>query len=320
MTDDRGLDYSLGRPDLDQAWAAGYRFALRYLSWLPNPKCVDAAELAALLGRGFEVALNWEFDAQDALRGTFGGRDDATEAVSQAQALEYPAGCTIYFSADFDETETQAPVVEAYMRAAGALVHAVGYRMGGYGGYYTIRRLLDAGAVDDGWQTYAWSGGQWDPRAALRQVLNGVTVGGADCDIDQRVGQTHFMGQQGDDDMASVIQTSDNHGNTVLLNPAAHTFTRIPARPASLPPDQTYWPLQNKLEALARTGVAIVSDTSIGWPGGYDLDDPATWIWAGVEVKPEGDVTLSADDLAAVKAAARQGAAVGIEGATIHTP
>ena len=48
-----------------------------------------------------------------------------------------------------------------------------------------------------GWQTYAWSYGQWDARAQLRQVLNSVSVGGSVgcCDKDVAVaadyGQWH---------------------------------------------------------------------------------------------------------------------------------
>jgi hypothetical protein len=41
-----------------------------------------------------------------------------------------------------------------------------------------------AGKAVFAWQTYAWSGGQWDSRAQLRQTRNDVTVGGAACDSD----------------------------------------------------------------------------------------------------------------------------------------
>ncbi len=67
-------------------------------------------------------------------------------------------------------------------------------RTGAYGGYNTIKYLFDAGVIRWGWQTYAWSsfadepGGQiylhWDPQAQLRQVKNGVLIGGVDCDLD----------------------------------------------------------------------------------------------------------------------------------------
>ena len=70
-------------------------------------------------------------------------------------------------------------------------------RTGAYGGYYVIQRLFNASKIKWGWQTYAWSGGQWDTRAQVRQVLNGITAAGDAncCDKDEAVaadfGQWH---------------------------------------------------------------------------------------------------------------------------------
>src|SRR5262249_20698214 len=43
--------------------------------------------------------------------------------------------------------------------------------------------LFDDGKITWGWQTYAWSGGQWDSRAQLRQTQN--ELGGGDLDADE---------------------------------------------------------------------------------------------------------------------------------------
>jgi len=178
-----GIDYAWWRPSLSKIKGDGFTFVSRYLSWLPNGKVINKAEYDALINAGFTVFLNWEYAAKDALRGAAGGTKDAIEAVRQAKALGYPAGATIYFSADFDETPSQAPTVLAYSVAAAKVVRAAGYRYGTYGGYYAVKRLFDAHAIDDAWQTYAWSGGQWDSRAHLRQVLNGIYGGQADRDV-----------------------------------------------------------------------------------------------------------------------------------------
>jgi LysM repeat protein len=191
---DVGLDYAWSHPDLTSAWNAGYRFMSRYLSWLPNGKVITVAEYQQLLAKGFEVSLNWEYAAKDQLGGAASGKLHAAEAVKQARALGYPAGKTIYFSADFDATEAQQAQINAYMTAAKAIVHAAGYRIGIYGGFYVVKRAFDAGVTDDGWQTYAWSGGQWDPRAHIRQDHNGITCGGASCDHNTRVGTTYLAG------------------------------------------------------------------------------------------------------------------------------
>lgn len=195
---DLGLDYAWSKPSVSAIQAGGYRFVLRYLSTPtqpPNGKVITSAELHALLAAGIEVGLNWEHTSGDALRGGPGGTADATEAVRQAKALGYPKGCTIYYSVDFDETASQADEVAAYIRAARAVTALAGYRVGAYGGFDTIRRLFDGHLIDDGWQTYAWSEGHWDTRAAMRQVKNGITVGGADCDLNERHGTTHLMGE-----------------------------------------------------------------------------------------------------------------------------
>lgn len=191
-----GLDYSFARPNLDVAKAQGYQFVCRYLSWLPNGKVIGLAERDYILSRGLDLALNWEFDARDGLGGSATGNSHGAEAVRQAINLGYPKGSSIIFSYDWDVTEGQQNLVNAHCRAAGLHVRGAGYRMAAYGGYWLIKRLFDAGLIDDGWQAYAWSGGLWDARASVRQIRNGVTVGGGSCDINQSVGPTYFWNHQ----------------------------------------------------------------------------------------------------------------------------
>ncbi|GAB3943046.1 hypothetical protein GCM10027614_31110 [Micromonospora vulcania] len=109
--------------------------------------------------------------------------ENATKAQSQALACGMPAGKPIYFSVDFDASASQQTVINAYFDGVASVLGRA--RVGAYGGYYVIKRLFDAGKIRWGWQTYAWSSGQWDSRAQLRQVKNGVTIGGADCDLDE---------------------------------------------------------------------------------------------------------------------------------------
>ena len=94
-----------------------------------------------------------------------------------------PGDRPIYFSVDFDATPQQGrAAIDAYFDGVASVLGRA--RTGAYGGYYVIKRLFDDGKITWGWQTYAWSGGQWDPRAQLRQTQNGVTVAGSSCDID----------------------------------------------------------------------------------------------------------------------------------------
>jgi hypothetical protein len=223
---DSGLDYAWSKPSISAIKAGGYKFVLRYLSWLPNGKVITASEYGSLRAAGLDVALNWEFTADEALNGATTGSTSATEAVRQAQALGYPKGCTIYFAIDFDQTAAQAPACNAYLRAARGVVHAAGYRMGVYGGVNAVGRALDAGVVDDAWQTFAWSGGRWDNRAHLRQIENGVVVDGADCDRDERVGITYFAGEPGADQITELLLLEDENVHVELTKVGeAHVFS-----------------------------------------------------------------------------------------------
>jgi hypothetical protein len=155
---------------------------MRYLSWLPNGKVLSKSEYNALRAKGFAIGLNWEFDTSDQLRGASGGRVDATEAKRQMKAIGVPNGTVCWFSADWDVSASQLPTVRAYWAAANAAL-SPNYRVGVYGGHRAVTDALNHGYW--GWQTYAWSYGVWDPRAHVRQILNGIRVGGADCDRNQ---------------------------------------------------------------------------------------------------------------------------------------
>jgi hypothetical protein len=81
--------------------------------------------------------------------------------------LDVPVSSPIYFAVDFNETAGQAGAVASYFRGVNAVLGV--NRTGGYGGYWTISRLFNSGLIRFGWQTSAWSGGRWDPRAQLQQ-------------------------------------------------------------------------------------------------------------------------------------------------------
>ncbi len=194
----KGLDYAWGRPSPSGLRAQGFQFVSRYLSWLPNGKIIDIAERDQLLLAGLDISLNWEFAAGDQLKGGTTGAEHAREAVRQAKALGYPPGSTIYYSSDTDVTRAQWDgSVKAYQLAARAVTNGGGYRFGIYGGYNVIKWSFDEGVTQDGWQTFAWSGGHWDNRAHVRQTKNGVIVLGVDCDLDETTGPVTFWKHAG---------------------------------------------------------------------------------------------------------------------------
>ncbi len=191
-----GVDYSWGRPSPSGLHADGYTFAARYLSWDTTGKNLSAGEAHDLEAAGVDVVANWENSGTAALDGYAQGVSDAKEAEAQAVADGMPAGRPIYFSVDFDAQPDQQGAINDYFDGVASVLGRS--RTGAYGGYYLIGRLFDAGKITYGWQTYAWSYGQWDSRAQLRQTQNGVTIAGGSCDIDEAVagdfGQWGFAG------------------------------------------------------------------------------------------------------------------------------
>lgn len=175
-----GIDYSWGRPRPAEIVRAGYSFVCRYVSWSTSGKNLTRSEADALRAAGLDIVTNWEYTASEALDGYDKGRSNAFEAVRQATACGMPPDRPIYFSVDFDASSAQQAAINAYFDGVASVIGRA--RVGAYGGYYVIKRLFDAGKIAWGWQTYAWSGGNWDSRAGLRQVKNGITVDGADCD------------------------------------------------------------------------------------------------------------------------------------------
>jgi hypothetical protein len=178
----RGLDYAWhGTLDWSCFTASGVTFIMRYLSTDPT-KNLTAAELAAANSHGIAVGVIWETTANRMLGGYAAGIDDAARADADVHELGM-VGVPVYFACDFDATEADQAPINLYLDGAASIIGRA--RTGMYGGYYPLSRAWSAGKLAYGWQTYAWSGGQWDARAQLRQVQNNVTVCGVSADWDE---------------------------------------------------------------------------------------------------------------------------------------
>jgi hypothetical protein len=178
-----GVDYSWARPSPSSLKAQGFAFAARYLSWNTSGKNISAGEAHSLEQAGLDVVLVWEDGASDALDGYAKGVQEAQAAEAQAVAAGMPAGRPIYFACDFDAQPSQEGAIEAYFDGVASVIGRG--RTGVYGGYGLVDRLFNAGKVTWAWQTYAWSNGNWDARAQLRQIENGIE--GGSCDKDEAV-------------------------------------------------------------------------------------------------------------------------------------
>lgn len=173
-----GVDYAWSHPSPAALKKAGIAFAMRYLS-TDASKSLTKSEATALAAEGIWVGVVWETTANRALGGKAAGQTDAKSAQKQAAACGMPAGRPIYFAVDFDATPAQQTQINAYLDGAAAVLGRS--RVGIYGGFYPVKRALDAGKATWAWQTRAWSGGQWDARAHIRQGAY-VKIGGVECD------------------------------------------------------------------------------------------------------------------------------------------
>lgn len=222
-----GVDYAWSRPDPAGLYAAGKRFASRYLSYDTTGKNLTLAEAERLAAAGLAVVANWEWQAGDAKKGYGAGAQYAAEAVRQAAACGMPAGRPIYFSVDYDPAGAYGPVDDYFRGILSVLPLS---EVGAYGGYDTIQHLFNAGLISWGWQTYAWSGGRWLKGAHVQQYQNGVNLAGGELDLDRAMVDDYGQWTPGGDDVTAaevwtyVYQNPPDFANPYGFNMAQVTI------------------------------------------------------------------------------------------------
>lgn len=193
MTSIPGVDYAWSHPGGAALKAAGKAFACRYLS-PDSSKNLTKAEAADLAAHGVWAVVVWEGTASRALAGQAAGAADAKTAVVQATTAGMPSSRPIYFAVDFDATPGQQAAINAYLDGAASVIGRD--RVGIYGGFYSVKRALDGGHAVWAWQTIAWSGGQWDSRAVIRQGMQ-KTINGVSCDLNTATATDYGQWQPG---------------------------------------------------------------------------------------------------------------------------
>ena len=184
MVSIEGVDYSWGRPDLKCLHSKGKQFACRYLSFNTDNKTLTRGEADQITAAGMWVVANWEQTG----KGDIGGRTMAQavdRALQIADQCNIPKGRPIYLSVDYDVQPGEYNRIEDII---GKAQQGIGkaYDVGAlYGSYSLLRAMFDRGAIRWGWQTYAWSYGNVDPRAQVLQYHNGVSLCGGDIDLDR---------------------------------------------------------------------------------------------------------------------------------------
>lgn len=178
-----GVDYSFARPDLQMlkdrgiVFIARYLWKLKYDDGVRTNKGLSKAESDAAEANGLEVVHIYEEDGKELNKGFDAGVRVAKEAerFRTEQGLEPKP---IYFNVDYDAQPAEyAAIIEA-LKGAATVIGVE--RVGLYASYAVVKMAFDAGVIKWGMQTYAWSNGQWEPRAQLRQWSNGQYGGSVD--------------------------------------------------------------------------------------------------------------------------------------------
>ncbi len=178
-----GVDYAFyPHPSVTALKAAGVKFVGRYVSPQAandaNGKNLIPAEFKALHDAGMAIILYEEQYAARMREGYPAGVADAKHFDAVVKALGM-TGAIMYAAADWDATEAEQEAINRYLDGVASVIGRA--RTGIYGGYYVVKRALDARKATHAVQTVAWSGGQWDSRADVRQYLS-VKIDGAVCD------------------------------------------------------------------------------------------------------------------------------------------
>lgn len=220
-----GVDYAWGRPSVASLKAAGVTFACRYLSHDTTGKNLDHAEAVTLSNAGIWLVVVWESTANRALAGYAAGVQDAKDAAAQANACGMPGDRPIFFAVDFDATSADQNAIAAYLDGAASVLGKG--RTGLYGGYWPVKRALDGGHCDWAWQSYAWSGGNWDARAQLQQYSNDHTIGGVGLDYDRSTTSDYGQWKVGVSPVPPPPVTEEDDMPIGQLNDGAQAITLV---------------------------------------------------------------------------------------------
>jgi hypothetical protein len=182
------IDLAWGRPGVKALEAANVTGVMRYASHDTSGKNLSDAEARSYLTatpRKIDVGLIWESTSGRVQSGRSGGIADAHAALIQGESWGMPKGRPIYFACDYDARPHDC---DDYLKGVASVIGLS--RTGLYAGFGPIHSAFNSHLIAWGWQTYAWSGGQWDNRAQLQQYSNNHLVNGVSVDYN-RTGPGH---------------------------------------------------------------------------------------------------------------------------------
>lgn len=214
----QGADYAWApHPSTAALKARNIKFVCRYVgTGIDDAKMLTGGELRTLRAAGIDVVANVEGSA-GGFNSYANGQSWARRGMAWLEPLGFPAGRPIYFSADWDVTSDDWPKLKAALDGAASIIGRD--RVGLYGGLYAIQQAQRTGAAKWFWQTYGWSERKqpdgsyrtvWAPNTHIQQYHNGVSIDGADCDLDRAIQPDY--GQWGYQEVPDVELTDKIYG------------------------------------------------------------------------------------------------------------
>ncbi len=178
----KGLDYAWGKPGAKNIKEDGFRFVCRYLSRNMS-KNIRASEVKDLHDNGIKIVLIWKTTELRPLAGFEAGKQDAAKAKELADDIGFPEDRPIYFACDYDFIEKEQPRLNEYFRGVATILPLE--RIGIYGGYYVVKRILNADLATYSWQSSAFSAYKKEPRIHIKQIKYNYKINGVDCEINE---------------------------------------------------------------------------------------------------------------------------------------
>lgn len=185
-----GLDTTADCSSQASCIAENYAFVLRYYAPLENPyeyKVMTRSEAVALSQAGLQIGVVWE--TNPVLTSYFSnaqGQSDATSAVTYAHnTIVQPENSAIYFSVDYDATESDAQgAIADYFEGVSTAINQLAtegypyYAPAVYGDGAVCEYLKSQGLVSYTWLAGAasWPGSGSYTGWNLKQGSSGITV------------------------------------------------------------------------------------------------------------------------------------------------
>jgi hypothetical protein len=186
-----GCDYSWSRPDPACLAARGITFAGRYSQPDDRPKSMSYEETARLEEVGIALVTIYQPSGDKGWMlhgGADRGKVAARESLSIAERLcGMPDDRPIYYALDVDPRPLTAVQWDMVRRLLdGAAVVTGPNRVGIYGGWLAMEKLIPGGHARWGYQTKSWSVYdqvlRWHPDAQLQQYAHNMALCGGQID------------------------------------------------------------------------------------------------------------------------------------------